>query len=208
MPIKYQLETIPVWNALSRDTECLLCDLEDESERRNVDFFLGSSVMAPEMRVELNKHGFCPRHFHMLAAGTGKLGYALALVTHTGDLATRLDTLGRRLVAAGNKKPSATRAVADLTDAIAAQEIDCLMCDRIHLNLGNYAFTIAKLFQSDPEFRGAFAASRGVCLHHLPLVLRLGLAVLKPGELTEWHRVIVDSVQRSVPSLIAYATRL
>lgn len=201
MPVKYHLETIPVWDALNRGSECLLCELESESERRNTEFFLGSSVMAPEMRVELNKHGFCPRHFHMLEAGTGKLGYALALATHTDDLLKRISGHGRKLIAAGNRRPAASRAAADLIGMLQAQDADCLMCDRIQNNLVNYAYTIVKLFQTDEEFREALKHSRGVCLHHLPLVLRLGVDQLKPGELTQWHETVVKLVQDSLSRL-------
>lgn len=201
MPVKYQLETIPVWEALNRGSECLLCELEAESERRNTEFFLGSSVMAPEMRVELNKHGFCPRHFHMLKGGTGKLGYALALATHTDDLLKRIAAHGRKLVAAGNRKQAASRAAADLVDMLLAQDADCLMCDRIRHNLANYAYTIVKLFQTDEEFRNALTHSRGLCLHHLPLVLRQGVDQLKPGELKSWHETIVKLVQDSLGRL-------
>jgi len=195
MPVKYQLETIPVWEALKQGSECLLCDLEAESERRNTGFFLGSSIMAPEMRVELNQHGFCPRHFHMLEAGTGKLGYALALATHTDELLKRLAVQGRQLIAAGNRRQAASKAVADFTGMLLAQDTDCLMCDRIRHNVANYTYTIVKLFQKEKEFRDEFAGSRGICLHHLPLLLRLGVDELKPGELKQWHETVVTLVQ-------------
>ncbi|MEE8440435.1 MAG: DUF6062 family protein [Spirochaetia bacterium] len=201
MSAKYRLETIPVWEALSRGSECLLCELEAESERRNTEFFLGSSVMAPEVRVELNKHGFCPRHFHMLQAGTGKLGYALALATHIDDLLKRFSARGKRLIAAGNRRQAAAKASADLVDMLLAQDADCLMCDRIRHNLANYAYTIVKLFGTDGEFRQAFASSRGICLHHLPLVLKLGVVQLKPGEIKRWHDTVVKLVQDGLSRL-------
>ena len=201
MSVKYQLETIPVWEALNRGSECLLCELEAESERRNTEFFLGSSVMAPEMRVQLNKHGFCPRHFHMLEAGTGKLGYALALATHTDDLLKRIAAHGRKLIAAGNRRQAASKAAADLSDMLRAQDADCLMCDRIRHNLANYTYTIVKLFQTDEEFRRTFTRSRGICLHHLPLLLTLGVDELKPGELKPWHETIVTLVQDGLSRL-------
>jgi hypothetical protein len=201
MPEKYQLETIPVWEALGRESECLLCDLEAESERRNTRFFLGSSIMAPEMRVELNKHGFCPRHFHMLESGTGKLGYALALATHTDDLKARISALGRRLIAAGNRRQSASRVAEELAGLLQAQEADCLMCDRIRQNLNNYVYTMVKLFQTDEEFKQTFTNSRGVCLHHLPLVLRFGVDQLKPAGLTGWHETVTALVRDNLDRL-------
>jgi hypothetical protein len=199
MAVKYQLETIPVWKALEADTECLLCELEIESERRNTDFFLGSSIMAPEMRVEVNEHGFCPRHFHMLLAGTGKLGYSLALNTHRAHARERLRELRRRLTGAGG------RAAAKTAESVAAEltrlERECLMCDRIRYNLRNYSYTVVKLFSTDPEFRAAFTNSRGVCLHHMPLLLTMGADLLRGDELHAFNQALAETTDRALVRL-------
>lgn len=201
MAVTYQLETIPVWSALRADSECYLCLLEEECERRNTDFFLGHSIMVPEMRVEVNRHGFCPRHFHLLLGSTGKLGYSLALNTHREEVAGRLAALGRDLAAAGGKRGAAMKAVTALTEALIRLERDCLMCDRIRRNLANYSYTSVKLFETDPEFRACLAVSRGVCLHHLPLLLDMGVTVLHGDLLEEWHRMIVSVEEESLRRL-------
>ena len=43
--MKYQLETIPVWEAYEKEGECPLCELVEKLESHYVDFFLGHSVM-------------------------------------------------------------------------------------------------------------------------------------------------------------------
>ncbi len=201
MSTKYQLETIPVWDALNSGSECLLCDLEEESERRNTEFFLGSSIMAPEMRVEVNAHGFCPRHFHVLLAGTGKLGYSLALNTHREAVLDRFRSYGRKLVGSADKRGVAIRAAESLSEMLVALERDCLMCDRIHHNLANYSYTIVKLFETDAGFREAWAGSRGVCLHHLPRLLEMGSSVLAGRIQVEWNAMLVELEERSLERL-------
>ena len=201
MPAKYQLETIPVWDALNEGSECILCTLEVESERRNTEFFLGSSIMAPEMRVEVNRRGFCPRHFHMLLGGSGKLGYSLALNTHRQAVLTRFEALARKLPAAGGKRGAAERTVGALNAMLADLHDDCLMCDRVRHNLLNYTYTVVKLFETESEFREAFAASRGVCLHHLPLLLRLGVTQLRGAALRQWHETVVEVQERTLRGL-------
>ncbi|MFP4375556.1 MAG: DUF6062 family protein [Spirochaetales bacterium] len=185
--MKYELQTIPVWKAYEAQPECTLCYLEKQSEERNQKFFLGNSIMAPEMRVKLNERGFCPRHFHMLAEGTGKLGYSLALKTHIESLADRLASYEKGV---GKIKRGAPKAVAPLVEFLRSQERDCLMCERIRYNVLNYAYTIAKLFADEPEFAAALRESSGFCLHHLPLVIEMGAEVLAPADLAAWHEAL------------------
>lgn len=193
--MKYELETIPVWEAYEEHADCPLCFLHERAEQRNTTFFLGNSIMAPEMRVQLNHHGFCPRHFHMLAGGTGKLGLSLALATHLASLGERWAKLEKRLASANGRQ--AVKAAAEYSAEVSTQEQDCLMCDRIQHNLLNYAYTVATLFQTEDAFRATLAGSSGFCFHHLPLVLRLGAEVLSGATLGEWHRAIIDVQQKS-----------
>ncbi len=194
--MKYELQTIPVWKAIEADPDCLLCFLEDQAEARAVTFFLGNSIMAPEMRVQLNEHGFCTKHFHMLAEGSGKLGYSLALATH-------IETIEARLAKQAQKLSRATgRAAAKEASALAAEieerNADCLLCDRVQANMLNFTYTICKLFVDTPEFRQALAASRGVCLQHLPGLLSMGREVVPTRLLPEWHSELLALVGRSL----------
>ena len=61
MSVKYQLETIPVWDGISSQSECFICDLMEEAQKDSISFYLGSSVMNPETRVKVNATGFCPQ---------------------------------------------------------------------------------------------------------------------------------------------------
>ena len=79
--MKYQLETIPVWDAFRADSECPFCLLRNKAEQRYLDYYLGNSAMNPETRVELNRTGFCPEHFSMLLKKRSP--QHLGLITHT-----------------------------------------------------------------------------------------------------------------------------
>jgi hypothetical protein len=193
--MKYELQTIPVWKAYEEDTECPLCFLHREAEQRNTKFFLGNSIMVPEMRVQLNEHGFCHRHFHMLAAGTGKLGYSLALNTHMETIVATTEKLGGAIAAA---RGNASRPVAAYVDYLERLADDCLMCDRIQYNMRNYTYTVAKLYATEPQFPAALRSSKGFCLSHLPAVLRMGLEVVPAKLLPEWHRDILDVQKRGI----------
>ena len=194
--MKYELQTIPVWKAYEASPECALCFLEQQSEQRNVTFFLGSSIMAPEMRVQLNEHGFCRRHFHMLLDGEGKLGYSLALNTHLESLQKRYAKRERRIVQAGDR--GAGKAVDAHVNEMRRQERDCLMCDRMHANMLNFAYTIVRLYLDELEFTKTLSESRGFCLHHLPDLLEMGLEVVPAKHLSRWHELLFDVQHREL----------
>ncbi|MFW5688970.1 MAG: DUF6062 family protein [Spirochaetota bacterium] len=194
--MKYELQTIPVWKAFEAQPECALCHLEAESEERNVTFFLGNSIMAPEMRVRLNEHGFCRRHFHLLLEGQGKLGYSLALETHLATLDERFRRYEKKILGASARNVG--KAVDAYVEAIRDQETDCLMCDRMRANMLNFTYTIAKLFLDEREFVQALEQSHGFCLHHLPRVLEMGVEVIPRDELARWHAAIFELQHRAI----------
>ena len=43
--MNYHIDTIPVWDAMKRDGECLLCALERKTELDEAERYLGASVM-------------------------------------------------------------------------------------------------------------------------------------------------------------------
>lgn len=79
--MKYELQTIPIWKAYNGEHDCPLCYLEAELEKDYRRFFLGNSVMAPDVRVEVNAKGFCRQHYRLLYSGENKLGLALMAQT-------------------------------------------------------------------------------------------------------------------------------
>lgn len=193
--MKYELQTIPVWKAFEADAECALCFLEQESEQRNVTFFLGNSIMTPEIRVKLNERGFCRRHFHLLLAGEGKLGYSLALSTHLETIGKRLEKMERRIARAGR---STGKVVGSVADELRSHESDCLMCERIRFNVLNFTYTVAKLFLDQTEFADALRASKGFCLSHLPGVLEMGAEVIPAKRQSDWNAMIFEIESRSI----------
>ncbi|OQY40473.1 MAG: hypothetical protein B6229_01595 [Spirochaetaceae bacterium 4572_7] len=53
--MKYELETIPVWDAFKADCECPICKLKEKAEETYLKFFLGNSVMVPETPLKDKK---------------------------------------------------------------------------------------------------------------------------------------------------------
>ena len=49
--MKYHIDTIPIWDALHLDGECLLCYLRRRTEHLLADRYLGGSVMESDTRI-------------------------------------------------------------------------------------------------------------------------------------------------------------
>ena len=77
--MRYHIDTIPLWDAMKLDGECLLCALERKTELGEAERYLGASVMEPDVRVQVNDKGFCRHHQAMLFVGDNRLGHALML---------------------------------------------------------------------------------------------------------------------------------
>ncbi|TVQ20871.1 MAG: hypothetical protein EA382_14345 [Spirochaetaceae bacterium] len=198
--MKYELQTIPVLDAYQARPHCVLCYLERQSEERNTTFFLGNSIMAPEMRVRLNEHGFCPRHLYKLLDGEGKLGYSLALATHLDSVNKRVAS---QLAAVSRSRGRAlARSAAEFCRRLADQERDCLMCERIRTNLLNFTYTVVRLYADEPEFKETLRQSTGFCFHHLQDLVPMAPEVLRGTQLDEWFTDLIALHERSTATVI------
>lgn len=206
--VRYHLDTIPVWDAVRQGAACPLCALRHRIERMDVERFLGASVMEPDVRVRVNEKGFCARHQEMLYRQKNRLGQALLLQSHLAEteksLAPALDAV--RAAAAGRKGvfrritagadaraeiKAAARQVRSLTES-------CILCDSIQENIRRYAGALLHLYATDPDFRAAFAASAGVCLPDLALLLELSADALHGGMLRSFVGDLLAAQERTM----------
>ncbi len=180
MPRKYELETIPIWDAYDKHTECPLCLLEDKAQKRYLAFFLGNSVMAPNVRVEVNQTGFCPDHFKQLFISASNR-HPLSLMTHTHlkDLIDDYSLLEERLKSASEHGWKIVRRRIERYLSLSEErERSCMICDRLESTLDRYAFTIVYLWKTKDEFADAFRSSKGFCYHHMRRVAVMARRVL------------------------------
>ena len=211
--MKVPLETTTVREMLSKGGECLLCDLEAKAEAQLIRYFLGNSVMQPQIRVKVNRSGFCAPHFQALYKAGNRLG--LALITHTHLLETwkrireREKSLGNpstNASGAPNGKPFRRSSAGKRQRANAAGLIRmlknrkeaCLICRRLEETVRGYAFAIAYLWEKDPEFRQNLLTSGGFCLPHLAVAHELAAENLSRSTLQNWYSDILALQKRSL----------
>ena len=73
----YHIETVQVLDAFKEDCECPLCLIRQKLDSDFTDTYLGGAAMSPDYRLEVNKLGFCARHFKLLYDGGKRLPLAL-----------------------------------------------------------------------------------------------------------------------------------
>ena len=190
--MKYELETIPIWDTYTTNPHCPLCTLEKKAESTYIDFFLGNSVMNPEMRVQVNKTGFCPHHFTGLyKRGENRHGLGLMTQTHMKRVREKLSLNKKAEVLKGSAKK-----ITAFFKKLKEIEEQCMICNRLENTLKRYAFTIVYLWKKDASFRKQYSESRGVCLHHLPLLLSMSREALRGREQEEFTRITLELTDR------------
>ena len=197
--MNYHIDTIPVWDAMKRDGECLLCTLERKTELDEAERYLGASVMEPDIRVQVNAKGFCRRHHGMLYGMSNRLGHALMLESHMIETRERAAKAFKKLESAADTLKNAGiagkfsgrgKSAEAALQAQAAELMNmagtCLMCDTIGENMARYMHTFFHLYKNDGDFRSRFAAGKGLCLPHTGRLLEVAPAELGAKELGEF----------------------
>ena len=209
--MRYHIDTIPVWDAMKLDGECLLCALERRTELGEAERYLGASVMEPDVRVKVNDKGFCRHHHAMLYGMNNRLGHALMLESHmietrkkTEQLRKKLDGAAEALKGIGlagkltGKAKGATGTVRECAEALAGMAGSCLMCETIEENMQRYLHTFFHLYQNDSDFRSRFAAGKGLCLPHMARLLEAAEGELNPREMGELITTVTKLQQENM----------
>ena len=194
--MRYHIDTIPVWDAMKLDGECLMCALERKTELGEAERYLGASVMEPDVRVKVNDRGFCRKHHAMLFAMSNRLGHALMLESHMIEIREKLAKISDRMAKSAaqlkdagigdklsGKTKTATVEILKQAQAVSEMADSCLMCDSIAENMRRYAHTFFHLYQNDSEFRSRFEKGKGLCLPHMGMLLETATQELGAKEL-------------------------
>lgn len=178
MSIKYQLETIPVWDGITSNSECFLCDLMQQAQEDSLKFYLGASVMNPETRIKVNEIGFCPKHTDLLVKSGSPNAMAVLWESHFTKTRTTIEKSLSDLSNTHNPKKTIAKLSKIIENRVEDPQANCLICNRMEDRLNRYCFTIAYLWGQEQNFRDAFARSKGFCLPHMTRILELSLEAL------------------------------
>jgi len=167
--MKYQIDTIPVWEALEYEGQCMLCTLHAKTEAGEIDRVLGASVMEPDVRVRTNETGICNQHQQMMFATQNRLGHALLMDTHAMEVLKKLLKIkeqAMRMKASGSKPFSARNARSMVAEQLRKLTTQCVVCENITSHMQRYLYTVIYLWKNDPKFKRQFSESKGICIPH------------------------------------------
>lgn len=188
--MKEQIYTIPVTDAFREDCECPLCVLEMSLENRYVEYFLGASLMEPDVRVETNKNGFCRNHYEkMYNKQDNRLGLGLILDTH---LKEHIEALKKIYFSKSNRVEkeinrnikevlmdrvkSAKSPASQVRDAMGAHldnlDKSCMICSKMEFTMERYIDVVFYLWAKEPVFKELFNDKKGFCLVHFNRLLK------------------------------------
>ncbi len=195
LSMKYELDTIPVWDAYKADTECSLCFLKDKMEKYYLKYYLGNSVMTPEIRIQVNETGFCPMHLKLLNSGENSLGLSLMMHTYTMELKNKLIKDYSKLTKSkGNLKKN----ILDFKGTIEKRISGCLICNNMEQTLRRYAYTIIYLRDKDKDFNDAFDSSKGFCFHHFAMILDVASEVIPKKQVSDLINILIPIQEKNI----------
>ncbi len=158
--MKPNITTIPITDLFAETDGCPFCRMKRMIESQYVEYITGAAMMAPDVRVQTNRVGFCHRHFSMMVNTGPRLSNALLLQTHIEELRSKV--FPKKDTDAPDKKMLA---------AIRENAGTCYVCDRIDHDMLHLLSTVYVQYGADEALRERYAKQDYICLDHYALVM-------------------------------------
>ena len=199
--MRYHIDTIPVWEAMEKETSCPLCALYQKCEINEIDRSLGGSVMEPDSRIRVNEKGICCKHHQQLFMMQNRLGHALLVDSHSKEHLKKLETLEKSLPATPGKRNLFARKEENhalrVAEALEKMSTTCVICEDIDSHMQRYMYTFLHLWKTDTKFRKTWEASKGMCLPHASELLRHASAHLNSQQQVEFTKSLMALVKNN-----------
>ena len=159
--MQYHISTGLIIKHFEESQGCPLCEIEKIVETNICRELLADGCMDDDVRTEVNKKGFCLKHFEQLYDMPSKLGLAL-------QMTTRMNTLFKTCL----NSPQSVRVAKKQSSQLEEESKKCIVCDYTESEMIKYYKTIAQLYSNEEEFRELFSKCKGFCLKHYYKLLK------------------------------------
>ena len=188
--LKEKLYTIPLSEALEKDSECPFCALYEMLEDRALEYTLGPSYMEPDSRLQTNEKGFCRSHYQRMYEAGNRLGLALMVSSHFDEILKKYDDIcGENLKEKkGFLKKTANKnnsAIGDLKDS-------CFVCVKVDSDMEKFYDTFLYLWKSDEDFRNKVKNTKGFCIIHFEQLLEKASKKFSEGDFNKMKNELFD----------------
>ena len=192
--MKETIYTIPVNDAFNKECECAICELEKDLEKSNIEYTTGAALMEPDVRVQMNKKGFCKKHYsNLLTSQKNALGISLILTTHHETIMGEIDknvSKQYKNLEKSQKTKIKTKLAQEISDGLIEilnkDASTCFICDRIDFTMDKYLDVLVHMWKTNEHFRTNFIKSKGFCNKHTTLLLEYGKNKLKGDKFVEF----------------------
>lgn len=184
--MKYQIDTIPVWDAIKEHAECPFCLLQEKAETKQLDYYLGDSVMQSHIRMRTNETGFCAGHYEMMLKSDRKLSLGLMCTTHSQHVMKQIEEPINALIAKSDNAKKTSKNLGKVVEIINAINDKCVICEDIEYDIMRYLHTYIYLYKKDPQLKEEMAQSKGFCLKHFSALLQVAKTKLSGKNLSEF----------------------
>jgi hypothetical protein len=206
--MKEKIYTIPVNDAFDSKNGCPLCTLEKKLNNQLLDYYLGPSLMEPDVRKSTNEKGFCRDHLEQLYnCNMNRLGLGLMLHTHMNDLIGDIGSELAQGISSSKKKlfqhkqDDYRKILAFAADKIDQRANSCVICDRIEETMDRYMEVLFYLYFADLAFKVKFDHVDGFCLPHLASLLRGAGRYLNHKQAVSFISALTDVQKRSLEKI-------
>lgn len=206
--MKEKIYTIPVNDAYRSAAPCPLCSLAKSVEQSSLDYYLGASLMEPDVRVSTNKIGFCGTHLQKLyGREINRLGLGLMLHTHLQDLWTDVGgDLSKAAPSPGSffkgRDKDYKKNLEELAAKMEKRADSCVICEKVDYSMQRYLDVLLWMFFEDKSFHDLFVQKNSHCMYHVAFLLRGAAKYLSQNQAAEFVRTLADQQNAGVDNLI------
>lgn len=193
-----KIYTIPIREAFSEKDGCPFCRLFDKLEESTLSYTLGAAMMEPDVRIEMNRLGFCTEHLSRMAAMKNKLSLALILESHLDTLRQVLETPpseGKKTLFSASKIP------VDLSETLRQQAGTCFVCEKIQSTKTRYFSNAVYMWDTDASFRSLLLEQPWLCISHAAMLLTAGRHELKSKLYSQFYQDVVSVVRQRLEAI-------
>ena len=209
--MKEKLYTIPLMDAMKANDECPFCYIDRDLEQNALEFVLGTSYMQSDIRDMTDAAGFCKEHMKKMYDFGNAQGNALMLQTHIRKLKKELKAVidDYKPVKASTKEKLSNlvkKGTTNLNDPIAIwcerKDVSCYVCNYTKGTFDRYVDTFFYLYKNEPEFVELLKGSKGLCLHHLGVVMEAMRLALSEKDAEELRKILFSLTEENLDRIL------